>query len=392
MSRNRLRLSRGWLLVLALTVGCVGFCNLLAPCLFSGFVAAYVAQPIAWMLLFVYVYRRFPRPGLGKRSLRLKLIKIATGLALCQIYLMVVAGLLDKFGKSPNSFKPSGIVINLIFVASGLLAVEFSRNYLIVNSLRRPSNSVAILAAVFFTGLLLPWKQFPALDSGLETFAQFAGSTLLPVFAENLLASFLCMWGGAWPAIAYRGTLAAFNWFCPVLPNLNWALKTLTGTLVPTVGAVFVYEYCSMNMKGIPGRQKKIKPGQAVNWAITSALAVILVWFAIGVFPIRPLVIYSGSMRPTIDVGDVVIVAKRNPRLLHAGEVIAFRVPDSPVPTVHRILAARTEGSDRLFTTKGDANANPDSGQALGDNVIGKVVLVIPKAGWASIALRELFV
>lgn len=385
-----LRLSPTWLLVFLITIACAAFTNVLAPRLFNGFVAVYVVQPLAWIFLFVFVYRRWPGHGLGKKSLRPKLIRIALAIAVCQIYLMVLAGLLDKFGKSPNSLKPLGIVINIVFVASGLLGVEFSRNFLLKHLLRRPSGWVPVLIAFLFTALLLPWKQLPALNSGLEQIARFTGSIFFPLLAENLLASFLSMWGGVLPALAYRGTLAAFNWFCPVLPDLNWALKTLTGTLVPAMGVALVHEYC--NLKTAPGKYRKEYRGKVINYAVMSAAAVVVIWFAMGVFPIRPLVIYSGSMRPTIDVGDIVITAKRNPELLYKGDIISFRVADSPIPTVHRVIDIRTEGKEKLFATKGDANSKPDNDLVLGDNVIGKVVLIIPKVGWASIVLREFFV
>lgn len=380
---------REWLLVLGLVISIPLVMNLVLPRFLSGFLASYVVQPAVWGLLFCLIMRLPRHKGAGKLRMRPALIKLALGIALFQIYLMVIAGFLHNFGRSPNSFTCKGIMINLIFAGTGLIGMEFSRAWLINRLVRKPSAFIPVFIALIYTFICLPLMQIPGHGATLEAVAQFAGSSLLPVFMENLLASFLALWGGALPALVYRGVLQAFNWFCPVLPDLNWAMKALTGIVVPMVGLAIIQEY--FFYKYTPGKAKRGAGEGVVSWAVLSSAAVITIWFSLGVFPVRPAVIYSGSMRPTFEVGDVVIVAKRNPRLLKPGDIVSFRMKGSPVPTVHRVIALQNEGGREVFVTKGDANNRPDLDPVRSVQVVGKVVFTIPRVGWASIAIRKLF-
>jgi signal peptidase len=88
-------------------------------------------------------------------------------------------------------------------------------------------------------------------------------------------------------------------------------------------------------------------------------------------------IVKSGSMEPTISTGSVVVV---KPAASYAvGDIITFG-PDTSaeIPTTHRILAI--EGN--TIFTKGDANEEADPQPTSVREVIGKVVLAVPKAGY----------
>lgn len=384
-----IRLPSDWLVTSGLVCVIPFIFNFLLPRILPSFYAVYVFQPVIWVFVAIYIFR-WPRyRGTGKWRLRPVLVKLACGIAFFQIYLMVVAGFLNGFGKSPYSFTLRGILINLVYVATALLGMELSRAWLLNRLLRRPATFLPVLLTLLYTIISIPVKQIPTLGSTLETWTQFCGSTVLPLTMEHLLASFLAMWGGALPALVYRGALEAFEWFCPVLPDLNWAMKALTGTVVPLVGLTIIQEYYAAQLDF---RCKRRSTGQGmVSTAIFSVAAVITIWFSLGVFPVRPAVIYSGSMRPSFDVGDIVIIAKKNPSLLELGDVISFRTSDSSIPTLHRLIEIDGDGSNRIFITKGDDNNHPDQ-PVKTEQVVGKVVLVIPRVGWVSIAVRKLLI
>lgn len=390
MMMVRKRLPLDWALVFLLTAGIALLVFQVLPRLSGGFLSTYVLQPVLWLFL-CYVIIRLPRcRGLCKARLRPALVKYALGIACFQVYLMVIAGFFDGFGKSPNSFTPPGIAVNIVYVGTGLLGVEFGRAWLLNRVLRKPATFLPVLIAFIFTLISLPFCQFPGRGSTLEGVTRFAGSSFLPLFMENLLASFLAMWGGALPSLAYRGVLAAFDWFCPVVPDLNWAMKALTGAVVPAVGLAVIQDYCFSRTAPAGQGHRNAAGGSVVRWVIWSVAGVIVLWFSLGVFPVRPAVIYSGSMRPVFEVGDIVIIAKKNPKLLRVGDVISYKAKDSPLQTVHRIVAVRNEGGREVFITRGDANTRNDPPVPM-ENVTGKVILVVPRLGRASIAVRKLF-
>lgn len=389
MMMVRKGLSLDWALVFLLTAGITLLVLQVLPRLSGGFLSTYVLQPVLWLFL-CFVIIRLPRcRGLCKARLRPVLVKFALGTACFQVYLMVIAGFFDGFGRSPNSFTPLGIAVNIVYVGTGLLGVEFGRAWLLNRVLRKPATFLPVLIAFILTLISLPFGQFPGRGSTLEGITRFAGSSFLPLFMENLLASFLAMWGGAQASLAYRGVLAAFSWFCLVVPDLNWAMKALTGTVVPAVGLAVIQDYCFS--RTAPAGHRYAAGGSVIRWVIWSVAAVIVLWFSLGVFPVRPAVIYSGSMRPAFEVGDIVIVARKNPKLLRAGDVISYKAKDSPVQTVHRIVAVRNESGREVFITRGDANTRNDA-PVPEENVTGKVILVVPRLGWASIAVRKFFI
>jgi signal peptidase len=85
-------------------------------------------------------------------------------------------------------------------------------------------------------------------------------------------------------------------------------------------------------------------------------------------------------MEPAINTGDVVVV-KPQPQY-HQRETITFYDADHRVVT-HRIVKIDNQDSQSVFTTKGDANENVDSQVVPEDQVIGKLVMVLPKIGFA---------
>jgi len=105
---------------------------------------------------------------------------------------------------------------------------------------------------------------------------------------------------------------------------------------------------------------------------------------------VHPTTVISGSMRPTLDVGDVVIIAKVSADTVKPGDIIQFREAEG-VTTVHRVVEVREIEGKRVFITQGDANRAPDPDPVLTDNVVGKVIFNIPKVGWAAIAVKEFF-
>ena len=103
----------------------------------------------------------------------------------------------------------------------------------------------------------------------------------------------------------------------------------------------------------------------------------------------RPVfVIQSGSMAPTIPVGAAVVVDPGGGALLRTGDVVAMRLPNATVFT-HRVTRVIDQGGRTYVETKGDANASVDPELTPIDQVIGRVALAIPFAGYA-VALLSL--
>ena len=83
--------------------------------------------------------------------------------------------------------------------------------------------------------------------------------------------------------------------------------------------------------------------------------------------------ISSGSMKETIQIDDIIIIKEEN--RLNKGDIITFFQDDQII--THRIIEILDVGN---FITNGDANNSKDS-KVYKQNVIGKVVKIIPRGG-----------
>lgn len=93
--------------------------------------------------------------------------------------------------------------------------------------------------------------------------------------------------------------------------------------------------------------------------------------------------VYTGSMEPAIPVGSIVVIKPVDPEALKIGDIICFKLSE-PTSITHRIFNVTDEG----FTTKGDANEDPDQWIVKKENVIGKVILTIPFIGYIGYFVR----
>ena len=98
-------------------------------------------------------------------------------------------------------------------------------------------------------------------------------------------------------------------------------------------------------------------------------------------------VVLSGSMLPEIEIKDVVVTKKVSEEKLDENDIITFISPDERhggISITHRIIDKYYDESIGSYTyrTKGDANNIADSVLVPNSNVLGKVILKIPKLGF----------
>ena len=120
-------------------------------------------------------------------------------------------------------------------------------------------------------------------------------------------------------------------------------------------------------------------------YLFVSALVVIGVLLVGTLFPIpgnfEVKIVQSGSMEPSIRIGSVVIV--RPSSAYKVGDIVTFgEDTKTKVPITHRIVGEEVVGGAFLYTTKGDANDDPDTRKVPEDEIIGKVLFSIPYAGF----------
>lgn len=100
------------------------------------------------------------------------------------------------------------------------------------------------------------------------------------------------------------------------------------------------------------------------------------------VFGYAPLVVASGSMEPTLGIGDLILV--REQEEYAKGDIITFLDSGGSLVT-HRVMGEE-QGT---FRTKGDHNNTEDSETIAREQIVGAVTARIPGVGKVSAFLRE---
>ena len=374
-----------WLAALVWLVGIYLVVNLLPASALSSSVRLYVLQPVLWsslaLLSFLgWRYGLEERPPLSKAVVA---VSILTGLF--QVALFLLAGLVLGFGASPYGHRPLTILRNLVHVGTMLVGIEMSRAYLLAFIGRdRPVLVLALVAAVF-TLLSTPVAAFRAVAEPADAF-QLVGETLLPTASENLLASYVALLGGPIAAIGYRGTLLAFEWLSPILPDLPWLVSAFLGTMAPALGLPIIESQFSSE----PVARREARPRRArsaTRWLFVVALVVAVVWFNAGLLGFRPILVAGVSMEPTLKTGDVVVTRDVPVEDVRVGDIIRYRDENSHV--LHRVVLIQSARGAVQFVTQGDANNTLDE-PVHGDRLEGKVVLVVPKVGWVTLGMWKL--
>ena len=98
-------------------------------------------------------------------------------------------------------------------------------------------------------------------------------------------------------------------------------------------------------------------------------------------FPLNVATILTGSMEPNLPQGALVLALPVNPTAVEVGDIIVFKSgKESSTVVSHRVIEVSNNGG-LFFTTKGDANENPDPAPVPAGNVKGKVVFHVPYLG-----------
>ena len=91
--------------------------------------------------------------------------------------------------------------------------------------------------------------------------------------------------------------------------------------------------------------------------------------------------ILTGSMNPTINPGNLVVVKEVLPNEVKKNDIITFRSDITNNITTHRAIDIVNSGGKIEFITKGDANNTQDPIPLDGKLLVGKVIFQVPYLG-----------
>ncbi|MEK7116711.1 MAG: signal peptidase I [Patescibacteria group bacterium] len=122
--------------------------------------------------------------------------------------------------------------------------------------------------------------------------------------------------------------------------------------------------------------------------AFIFAVAILLIVFIFPVTGIKVLTVLSGSMEPSIHTGSLVLV--KPTANYKIGDIVTFGLnTKTQIPTTHRIAEIRVQEGQTIYKTKGDANNAEDMKEVAVRDIIGKVYISVPLAGYAVDFVRK---
>lgn len=105
------------------------------------------------------------------------------------------------------------------------------------------------------------------------------------------------------------------------------------------------------------------------------------------IFGFRAYIITTDSMKPNLNLGDIVIIKKVNNEELNVNDIITYRLSINTERVTHRII----EKSDDIYITKGDNNKLEDKSIVKYENIEGIVIIKIPFIGKIFLNTETLF-
>jgi len=385
-----------WYLIITMLIGIYILINQYIP---GDITTVYIIQPILWIALAVTTIIVAQQEGLNilqfKRIKKWYLGKTPkhAGLMLGAFHIaaLIIIGIMFGFGKSPYSHTTTALLRNAFFIGSFVIGTEITRAYLIKKgaSKKKYTTIVLVLTSIIFLIISITPNQFEKLFfTNPEQSLKFLGATLITALAINVLASYLSYLGGALASIPYMLAITGFEWFSPILPNPHWTMLALIGTIAPAIGFIILQNSIEPFIEVRKTKKHKRKQSSGQGWTAIAVFGLIAIFFSYGYLGVTPVVVYSGSMQPEYQVGDMAIIDEIEVANIKEGDVIQFIRDNTTI--MHRVVEIETtEKGERIFIVQGDANKEPDIEPVTDPQIKGKAIYNIPKIGWLQIYLRE---
>lgn len=295
---------------------------------------------------------------------------LMTTLSYSLIYL--ISGLLVGFGKNPYSSTVRGIIINLFATGLIILCREYIRYKLINNVYNNNRNVFFVMLVIVFT--LLDFNLFNiAYKFNIYNLFKSIFYILLPSLIKNILFTYIETHTDYIPAFIYDILYYIVLWTAPILPKSPWILEAILNSIFP----LFLLLQCKylINKKNrfhLNSINETINPSGLLPFGITFVL---IIWFALGIFPIKPVGVATGSMLPNLHIGDLAIIQKCTSNDLQIGDIIEYQMDGYTV--IHRVIDIYQTNGEFFFTTKGDNNKDEDKLPVREEQLLGKVIFKI---------------
>ncbi len=343
----------------------------------------YIINPLFWITLAVFLKIAIGK-SYQKSKIKKEVIQYILIAVIIYILTYMISGLFITFGNNPYFTTVRGFLINLWMFGTVIISKEYIRYRLINNVYENDKKEIAILVSLIYIIIEIELNKYINTKITLLFALKDICQNLIPLIAKNVLYSYISMKSDWKPASIYELFTKLYLWLSPILPNAPWIMVAIIETTIPTI-LFFYIRYANSKNSEIKSRQEieNVNPKNSIPLVV---LVILAIWFTIGVFPVKPIAVASGSMEKELYVGDVVIVKKCNANDIVNGDIIQYQMKGYTV--IHRVIEKKQKNGEYYFTTKGDNNPSEDKESVKEDQVLGKVIFKVKYLGYPAIWLN----
>ena len=319
-------------------------------------------------------------------------IKLCLFYSIAFLVLKYSLGMVTGFYKNLYDLSFKGILVNTIPVIIIILLEEICR--FTINEKSGRNRLILCTNVLIFTLVDFSLVTSFVGVNDLETFLKTLTTSFNQALFMNVGLSLISYKHGIKPALIYSFIFNLYKYFVPIVPGFSAYVETIVDMLIPILIVVLLHI-------GIPEIFKKKKNKEDIRdkrlitkliGAVLLILILIVVSLNSNIFRYWSCVVGSGSMEPTINIGDIIIVDKsysKNPQVLNKGDILVFKINDKFY--THRIIDVLYVDGEKQFITQGDRE-----GQAVDDwivtknEIVGVTKMRLRYIGLPSIWLRDL--
>lgn len=331
------------------------------------------------LLIYPFILIVFSIVFKTKKEYLMRKIIIYQIIKMVLIYVLIYysAGFFIDYLKNPYGREFNALVINFysILLVTGLK--EYIRGILI-NGVVNKKYFYMFLICIIFIILELNLNEITQSIKTFDEFILLFTTHITPVIVINVFMTYLCIKGGFLPGLIYRTVLSLTSLIIPVVPDFNPVIISLFETTFPFFTFLLIRNELSKKEK----YKEEIKPSR---WIITTSILTLIMLFSLGTFNIKPVSVLTGSMKPSINEGDLLIISKCNIENIKPFDIIEFEIRGYHV--VHRVIKIE----NKTLVTKGDNNLFEDKERVTSDNLTGCLNFKVPFLGYPAYMLKTIF-
>ncbi|MBQ7239834.1 MAG: signal peptidase I [Bacilli bacterium] len=347
------------------------------------FTNLYLAIFLSIVFVISYFLVGFEKERFNQKKRNIRIIIILT------ISLLVIKyglGLITGYQYSPYNRTLLGILDNTLSIAYLLVICEILRYTFVTKG----NKLNFILTIIIFTLAYLNITTSLTSLTSLKTIVILLTTDIVVTLFENIVLTIISKKYGYSGSLSYTLIMNLYLYIVPIFPNLGEYLDAAVMIAFPIILYLFSNYILTDFFKEKVDIRVKNTGAKLIRFIIVMII-IIMVSLNSGIFRYWICVVASGSMEPTIKIGDVIYIDKsykKNIDKIEEQDIIVFKINGKIY--CHRVIQKKVNNDQVLLVTKGDREGQSvDKWTISKSELVGKVDFRIKYIGLPSVWLKN---